>query len=220
MATYLSRMHEVVIVWRMPGALRPKPRVLRRIVRHDDWRFRRVAQGRIRVRAVNVRPAESRDVAFMAAMLVEAAFPPWTDPKPMPDEALANPHSARYLRSWGRAGDLGVIAEDESGAIGAAWCRLLPASEPGYGFVAEDVPEIAMAVVPKHRGEGVGQQLLTALIEDASSHGVRALSLSVHVLNPVALHTYERAGFVRVGGTDTVRVMLLTLPVGRLPRQP
>ena len=127
------------------------------------------------------------------------------------------PIRRRYLRSWGRAGDLGVIAEDASGPIGAAWCRLLPASEPGYGFVAEDVPEISIAVLAEHRGEGVGRRLLTALIEDASSHGVRALSLSVHVLNPVALHIYERAGFVRVGGTDTMRVMLLTLPAGRLP---
>ena len=159
-------------------------------------------------------------MAFMAAMLVESAYPPWTDPKPTPDEALTDPHSARYLRSWGRAGDLGVIAEDESGAIGAAWCRLFPASEPGYGFVAEDVPEISIAVLAEHRGEGVGQRLLTALIEDASSHGVPGLSLSVHLLNPVALHIYEQAGFVRVGGTDTLRVMLLTLPAVRLPRRP
>ena len=168
--------------------------------------------GRTRVQAVNVRPAEARDVAFMAAMLVETAYPPWADPKPTPDQALTNPHSARYLRSWGRAGDLGVIAEDASGPIGAAWCRLLPASEPGYGFVAEDVPEISIAVLAGHRGEGVGKRLLTALIEDASSHGVRGLSLSVHLLNPVALHIYEQAGFVRVGGTDTLRVMFLTLP--------
>lgn len=166
---------------------------------------------------MNIRPAEAGDVAFMASMLVEAAYPPWIDPKPTPEDALTDPHAAPYLRSWGRAGDLGVIAEDPSGAIGAAWCRLLPASEPGYGFVAEDVPEISIAVVPQHRGEGVGQRLLTALIEDASSHGVRALSLSVHVLNPAALHVYERAGFVRVGGTDTLRVMLLTLPPGRVP---
>jgi ribosomal protein S18 acetylase RimI-like enzyme len=156
----------------------------------------------------------------MAAMLVEAAYPPWIDPKPTPDEALSDPHVARYLRSWGRAGDLGVIAEDASGPIGAAWCRLLPASEPGYGFVAEDVPEISIAVRAEHRGEGVGQRLLTALIEDASSQGIRALSLSVHALNPAAVHIYERAGFVRLGGTDTLRVMQLTLLAGHLPRQP
>ena len=47
--------------------------------------------------------------------------------------------------------------------------------------------------------------------------GLRALSLSVHVLNPVAAHIYEQAGFVRVGGTDTLRVMLLTLPADRQP---
>ena len=75
-----------------------------------------------------------------------------------------------------------------------------------------------MAVLAEHRGEGVGQRLLTALIEEASSQGVRPVSLSVHLLNPVALHIYERAGFLRVGGTDTLRVMLLTLSAGRLPR--
>jgi GNAT superfamily N-acetyltransferase len=71
-----------------------------------------------------------------------------------------------------------------------------------------------------HRGEGVGKRLLTALIEDATSLGMPGLSLSVHLLNPVALHIYEQAGFVRVGGTDTLRVMFLTLPAGGLPRQP
>ena len=63
----------------------------------------------------------------------------------------------------------------------------------------------------------MGQRLLMALIDDASAHGVRALSLSVHLLNPVAAHIYEEAGFVRVGGTDTLRVMLLKLPADRLP---
>ena len=81
------------------------------------------------------------------------------------------------------------------------------------------MPEIFIAVLAEHRGEGVGRRLLTALIEDASSQGVRALSLSVHLLNPVAVHIYERAGFVRVGGTDTMRVMLLTLPADGLPRR-
>ncbi len=160
---------------------------------------------------MNLRPVEPRDMDFLADMLVEAAYPPWTDPKPTAAAALADPHAGPYLRSWGRLGDLAIIAEDDQGHIGAAWCRLFSATDPGYGFVADDVPELAIGVVAQRRGEGAGQRLLEALVEEVAALGWRALSLTVNVKNPVALHLYDRAGFVRVGGTDEQPIMLLQL---------
>jgi hypothetical protein len=36
------------------------------------------------------------------------------------------------------------------GHAGAAWCRLLSGADRGYGYVADDIPEVALAVSPEH----------------------------------------------------------------------
>ena len=151
------------------------------------------------------------DYPFLAEMLVEAGYPPSVMPRPTPAHALANRFAGLYLFNWGRPGDRGVIVEVEDRPIGAAWYRRFPAAEPGYGFVADDVPEIAIALVVDQRGRGVGQRLLAALIDAAVSSGERALSLSVSARNPAAVAIYTKAGFVRVGGDDDSPTMLLDL---------
>jgi ribosomal protein S18 acetylase RimI-like enzyme len=152
------------------------------------------------------------DLAFLAEMLVEAAYPPWAIPRPTSEGALADPRAGRYLRDWGRAGDTGVIAEDDEGRpVGAAWYRRFPADEPGHGFVATDIPELAIAVVDEHRARGIGSSLLRALVEEARSRGERGLSLSVSAQNPAAIRIYQRMGFVHVGGTDDHPTLLLSL---------
>jgi hypothetical protein len=40
-----------------------------------------------------------------------------------------------------------MIAEASGVPIGAAWLRLMPVHDSGYGFVAPDVPELSIAVV-------------------------------------------------------------------------
>ena len=84
-----------------------------------------------------------------------------------------------------------MVAEIAGQGVGAAWHRLLPADDPGYGFVAADVPEVALGVVPDVRGRGIGTALMERLIEAAVASRVRALSLSVQRDNP-ALRLYER----------------------------
>ena len=75
------------------------------------------------------------------------------------DAALAMPHVRRYLNDWGRPGDAGVVAVSENGQrLGAAWYRLFPVEDPGWGFVAADVPELSIGVVAEARGRGVGSR--------------------------------------------------------------
>lgn len=138
------------------------------------------------------------DPAFLAEMLYEAVN--WRDDgaeeRPPFDELLANPELRRYVEDWGRKGDVAIVAIDRlDEPIGAAWYRTFTADSPGYGFVAADVPELAIAVYPECRRQRVGSLLLGTLVNRARSDGHRAISLSVAAANP-ARRLYERHGFV------------------------
>jgi ribosomal protein S18 acetylase RimI-like enzyme len=113
---------------------------------------------------------------------------------------------ARYIVGFGRDGDAGVVAELDGDPVGAAWYRLLAGADPGYGFVAEDIPELSVAVDARHRRVGVGRRLLEALLERARADGVVRVSLSVEFDNP-AVRLYESLGFETVsvnGGAWTM----------------
>jgi ribosomal protein S18 acetylase RimI-like enzyme len=151
--------------------------------------------------------------AFLVEMLYEAVY--WHDDgqeeRPPLDAMITEPRNARYVEEWGRAGDLAIIALDrQEEAIGAAWCRCFSADAPGYGFVAADVPELAIAVFPEFRRSGVGSLLLGALIARSRAAGTRAMSLSVARANP-ARALYERHGFVVTREEGTADTMLLDL---------
>ena len=143
-----------------------------------------------------LRPAEPEDVEFLWDMLYEAACWCPDGPKPSMEEVFSVPELAHYVDDWGRLGDAAVIAldPDDGARIGAAWYRLMPPEDPGYGFVDAATPEVAIAVVPDRRGTGAGEVLLGALMETAGSEGFGALSLSVEEDNQ-AIKLYRRAGF-------------------------
>jgi GNAT superfamily N-acetyltransferase len=142
---------------------------------------------------VRCRPAGPEDFAFLATMLGEAAV--WRPDKPTPtgDEVLADPRYAMYLAGWPMHGDYGLIAEQD-GPVGAAWYRTFTEVEHGHGFVAQDVPELAIAVIASRRHEGIGRPLLVDLIGASVAQGYPALSLSVAEGNP-ARGLYESVGF-------------------------
>jgi len=79
--------------------------------------------------------------------------------------------------------------------VGAAWFRLFRRDAPGYGFIDEETPELAIAVVPSRRGRGIGEALIEALCERARADGYGALSLSVGRDNPALVTFYEEHGF-------------------------
>lgn len=148
---------------------------------------------------IEFRPADRNDTAFLWQMLFEAAHIAEEGATSV-QAAKENPTLARYVQDWPRAGELGVVAEEDEQPIGAAWVRLWTNAEHGYGFVRADVPELAIAVAPHCRGRGVGEQLLRRLLTCASNHHA-AISLSVRETNR-ALRLYERMGFRRIPGTE------------------
>ena len=142
-------------------------------------------------------------------MVVAAFF--WRPDGPAGDvqSVLARPEVAHYIRGWPKPGDLGVVAEDGP-PVGAAWLRLLPEDDRGYGFVDAETPELGVGVVPTHRGRGIGSLLLEALVVSAREQRYDAMSLSVELDNP-ARRLYERCGFQVVGAVDGSLTMLLPL---------
>jgi len=151
------------------------------------------------------RPGDRRDARFLRDMLHHAYY--WRERAPQdPMEGSVQ----RYVVNFGRPGDAAVIAYDETGSVGAAWYRLFKANEPGYGFVDEQTPELAIAVVPSRRGRGYGDELLRALLDQARKDGFQQISLSVEPDNP-ALRLYERHGFRKVGESDGSWTMVARL---------
>ena len=149
-----------------------------------------------------IRPAGTQDIPFMRDMLRHAYYARWGTEADVPLE--------RYVAGWGRPGDTALVAIDEFQPVGVAWYRVFPEDEPGYGFVDEDTPELTIAIVPSRRGKGLGEQLLTALLDQARVEGRSEISLSVEPDNP-AIRLYEQHGFARVGERAGALVMRAAL---------
>ena len=149
------------------------------------------------------RKGSAADVPFMRSMLAHAYA--WRVNAFEADIPLS-----RYVDNWGRPGDLVVIAHETGNRVGAAWLRVFRASEPGYGFMDENTPELSVAVVPSRRRHGLGQELMDALFEAARAAGHGAVSLSVEA-DSAAVAFYERNGFAHVREQDGGVVMLKRL---------
>ena len=163
---------------------------------------------------LELRSANPGDIPLLRVLIREAAFWRCAASAPPLERALADPAVGRYVEDFGRAGDRGVIAVLEGLAVGAAWCRCFQADAPGYGFVDESVPEVSIAVLPGHRGAGIGTELMNALRHEAQIDGIARLSLSVERDNP-AYALYERVGFRPVGRDTGAQTMVLDLASGR-----
>jgi GNAT superfamily N-acetyltransferase len=148
-----------------------------------------------------IRPAAASDAGFLADMLVAAVN--WsTEWRPKSrDRILSAPDTAHYLAGWPRDTDLGVLAEADGQPVGAAWLRFLPATDPGYGFVAADVPELTIGVAAGWRGQGVGRALLRAIAGQARARGIARISLSVERKN-YAQRLYLSEGYRIMDSSD------------------
>jgi ribosomal protein S18 acetylase RimI-like enzyme len=158
--------------------------------------------------AIRYRRATRDDEPLLWAMLYHAIHvPPGSAPPPA--DVVRSPELARYVEGWS-ADDLGVIADSWDGvAVGAGWLRILAGDRAGYGHVADEVPELAIAVLPGWRGRGIGSEMMRQLFAAARGRHER-VSLSVNRANP-ARRLYERLGFRGVTVRGDAIVMLLDL---------
>ena len=143
--------------------------------------------------SITIRPLTSEDQPFLWEMLYQALYVP-EGGQPFPRDIIKIPEISRYAEGWGKRGDRGFVALDESNhLIGAVWIRLLKGENKGYGYVDDATPELSIAVTPEYRGQGVGTKLITHLLEQTENR-FGAISLSVSSDNP-AVRLYHRIGF-------------------------
>ena len=139
---------------------------------------------------------------------------------------------APYGADFGlRTGDFGVVAYAVAGScskatttttttdisssssktlqpVGAAWVRFLRKTEGFAQHVADDIPELAIAVLPDYQGKGIGSKLLAKLMRDLMVHSavsavsVRGVSLSCRTDNTAAMRLYEKLGFTKLHGSE------------------
>lgn len=83
--------------------------------------------------------------------------------------------------------------------VGAAWLRTFTHEDPGYGFVEDGIPEVAIAIRPGAVGRRLSQPLVLGLLDYARELGYPGVSLAVHDDNPRAAKAYVKAGFELVG---------------------
>ncbi|MGC2941092.1 MULTISPECIES: GNAT family N-acetyltransferase [unclassified Brevibacterium] len=80
----------------------------------------------------------------------------------------------------------------------------------GYGWVAADIPELSVAVLPEHQGQGIGGALVDTVCTLARMSGFPAVSLSVEDGNTAA-KLYTDHGFVSVGRNGDSDVLVRRL---------
>jgi ribosomal protein S18 acetylase RimI-like enzyme len=154
------------------------------------------------LKSIDLHPLTSSDQSLIWEMLYQAIHVP-AGSEPPSKAILDEPDIAHYAENWGQEGDMGYKALVDGVAAGAAWLRLIK----GYGHVADDTPEMTIAVLPEYRGRGIGTSLLSALI-DAAARSHPGISLSVIGDNP-AMNLYRRMGFEIVRTDGAFYTMLL-----------
>lgn len=160
------------------------------------------------------RPLERNDAASLWEFLYLAVHVPPGKP-PYPRDILDIPAIRRYAEDWGRDGDAGVAAFEGDEMIGAAWIRLLVGGNRGFGYVDDETPELAMSIISRYRGQGIGSALLGRVLEQAAERHT-GVCLSVDEDNP-AKRLYERAGFVQVELVGNSATMVKRFTRNHLP---
>jgi len=69
----------------------------------------------------------------------------------------------------------------------------------GYWLIGDEVHISTFAVDPKHRTQGIGEQMLMRSLRTARARGAEVATLEVRASNQLAIHLYEKMGFEEVG---------------------
>lgn len=137
-----------------------------------------------------IRVMVNSDYLCLEEFLYQAIFVPEGMESP-PRSIIEEPEIFVYIHDFGlKAGDLGVVAEQNGQIIGAAWTRIISA----FGHIDENTPELAISLLPGFRNYGIGTKLMNKIFQLLRINGYKQTSLSVQKDNP-AVKFYQDLGY-------------------------
>ena len=152
---------------------------------------------------ITIRNMRVEEYATLKDLLYEAIYVPPGDAPP-PRSVADRPELRIYFQGFGSGPlDRALAAVDGSRVVGSVWCRLMD----DYGHIDDETPSLAAALYPEYRGQGIGTELLRAMMDALEREGVRQVSLSVQKGNP-AVRLYRRVGFRIVRETEEEYIMV------------
>ncbi|MCT1515563.1 GNAT family N-acetyltransferase [Dietzia cercidiphylli] len=185
----------VVEQWHRPYGTGPPDDILWRKVPADS------ADGSVRVRPLSA----DDDSLLEEATLLNVN---WTgEDRVAAADVADDPALAHYSALRPDRGDFGLVAEVSGRPVGVVWLLFLDASDPGFGYVEDGVPELSVCVWPGFRGRGLGALLLEAALAAARDRGLELVSLSVERGNP-ARRLYTDMGFVAAEGAASETMVI------------
>lgn len=125
--------------------------------------------------SIIIRKLQEADIEPLAKIEAEAFSMPWS-PKDFAD--LLSRSYCTYL-----------VAEIEGQVVGSA----------GMTNICNEGNIDNVVVAEGFRGQGIARKLLQELLALGEREGVEAFTLEVRVSNTVAIHVYEKLGFVSEG---------------------
>lgn len=154
----------------------------------------------------SIRPLKEDELYLLEGFLYEAIFIP-EGSAPPPRSIIELPELQVYIKDFGSGeADICQAAECGGKVVGAAWSRIMD----DYGHVENNVPSLAIAVYKEYRGQGIGTDLMTALLDELHTKGFSRVSLSVQKANRAA-DLYRRLGFVTFEETNEEYLMVKQL---------
>ncbi len=137
-----------------------------------------------------IRPIKEEELDCLDEFLYQAIFVPKGMKRP-DREIVQRPELQVYTEGFGtKEDDHCLVAECDGRVIGAVWVRIMD----DYGHIDDDVPSLAISLLPEYRGKGIGTALLGGMLDLLRKKGYPQVSLSVQKDNP-AVGLYEKAGF-------------------------
>lgn len=157
--------------------------------------------------AIQLRPITETDEAFLSDLYAstrteELAPVPWTEEQKRAFLEMQFRAQAIHYRTHYSSAQF-LIIEKEGQPIGRLYVDHRP----------DDIRIVDIALLPRHRGSGIGTLLLRNILDEAESSG-RSVSIHVEHFNP-AMSLYDRLGFRRIDSHGVYHLMEWRAPALR-----